>query len=93
MTDNNHAHQEPGPRAEEKLGDTSEPGHPQPEAAEVESARLLANQARDALEAQGLQEDEIRALADEYVALDLGEDLDEFMDWTMKHGRRERGTG
>jgi hypothetical protein len=93
MTDNDRDHEEPGPRVHEKLGDTSEPRHPQPEAAEVESARLLANQARDALEAQGLQEDEIRALADEYVALDLGEDLDEFMDWAMTRGRRERGTG
>ena len=68
MTDNDHVHEVPGPRAQEKLGDTSEPGHPQPEAAEVESARLLANQARDALEAQGLQEDEIRQLADELQA-------------------------
>jgi hypothetical protein len=93
MTDDDHVHEEPGPRAQKKLGDTSEPGHPQPEAAEVESARLLANQARDALEAQGLQKDKIRALADEYVALDLGEDIDEFMDWAMTHGRRERGTG
>lgn len=90
MTDN--LDEEPGPYAQEKLGDTSEPGHPQPEAAEVESARLLANQARDALEAQGLQEDEIRALADEYVALDLGEDLDEFIEWAITRGR-ERGTG
>ena len=93
MTDHDHVHEEPGPRAQENLGDTSEPGHPQPEAVEVESARLLANQAREALEAQGLQEDEIRALADEYVALDLGEDLDEFMDWAMTRGGRERGTG
>ena len=93
MTDTDHVHEEPGPRAQEKLGETSEPGHPQPEAAEVESARLLANQARDALEARGLQEDEIRALADEYVALDLGEDLDEFMDWAMTRGQGERGTG
>lgn len=93
MTDNDHVHVEPGPRAQEKLGDSSEPGHPQPEAAEVESARLLANQARDALAARGLQEDEIRALADEYVALDLGEDLAEFIDWATTRGGRERGAG
>jgi hypothetical protein len=91
MTD--HVHEEPGPRADEKIGETSDPGHPQPEAAEVESARLLANQARDALEARGLQEDEIRTLADEYVALDLGEDLDEFIEWATTRGGRERGTG
>jgi hypothetical protein len=93
MADHAHVHDEPGPRAEEKIGETSDPGHPQPDAAEVESARLLANQARDALEARGLQEDEIRTLADEYVALDLGEDLDEFIDWAMTRGGRERGTG
>jgi hypothetical protein len=92
MTDHAHVHGEPGPRAEEKVGETSEPGHPQPAAAEVESARLLANQARDALEARGLQEDEIRALA-EYVALDLGEDLDEFIAWATTRGGRERGAG
>jgi hypothetical protein len=93
MTDHAHVHDEPGPRAEEKIGETSDPGHPQPDAAEVESARLLANQAREALEARGLQDDEIRTLADKYVALDLGEDLDEFIDWAMTRGGRERGTG
>jgi len=93
MADHVHAHDEPGPHAEEKIGETAEPGRPQPKAEEVESARLLANQARDALEARGLQEDEIRALADEYVALDLGEDLDEFVEWATTRGGRERGAG
>jgi hypothetical protein len=93
VADHAHVHEEPGPRADEKIGETSEPGRPQPKATEVESARLLANQARDALEARGLQEDEIRALADEYVALDLGEDLDEFIDWAITRGGRERGAG
>jgi hypothetical protein len=52
------------------------PGHDaptnplEPEAAEVESARLLANEA-DELRALGLDDDEIRRWADEYVAEDV----------------------
>ena len=83
----------PGPLAEEKTGETADPPNPQPEAAEVESARLLANQARDRLEARGLEWDEIRRLADEFVALDRGEDLDTFVEWASTEGGRERGTG
>lgn len=83
----------PGPHADEKLGSTSDPGHAQPQEAETESARMLANQARDALTARGLDDDEIRTLADEYIALDLGEDLDAFIEWATTRGGRERGTG
>jgi hypothetical protein len=83
---------EPGPLAGEKLGASSGSG-PQPEAAEVESARLLANQARDPLEGLGLDADEIRRLADAYVALDLGEDLDAFVEWAQTRGGRHRGAG
>ncbi|MDP8955973.1 MAG: hypothetical protein M3N24_03320 [Actinomycetota bacterium] len=75
------ADQPPGPLEEEKSGETSEPGMPQPEAAEVESARLLANQARDRLRSRGLNDEQIQRLADEYIALDRGEDLDEFVRW------------
>jgi hypothetical protein len=85
--------EEASPLAPDKLGDTAEPGRPQPEATEVESARLLANEARDRLEARGLQDDEIRRLADEYIALDLGEDVDEFVEWATTRGGRERGGG
>jgi hypothetical protein len=83
----------PGPLAGEKSGETADPPHPQPEAAEVESARLLANQARDRLEAHGLEWDEIRRLADEFVSLDRGEDLETFVEWASSEGGRERGTG
>jgi len=83
----------PGPLAEEKTGETADPPNPQPEAAEVESARLLANQARDRLEARGLEGDEIRRLADEFVARDRGEDLDTFVEWASSEGGRQRGTG
>jgi hypothetical protein len=80
--------EKPGPLEPEKRGETSEPGRPQPEAAEVESARLLANQSRSTLEREGLDFDDVRRLADEYVALDLGQDLDEFVRWA-----RERSGG
>jgi hypothetical protein len=73
--------QRPGPLGEEKRGQSAEPGAAQPEAAEVESARLLANQARHELTAAGLAEDVIRRLADEYVAQDRGEDLEAFVRW------------
>jgi hypothetical protein len=72
---------EPGPLEPEKHGETSEPGRPQPEAAEVESARMLANKSRAELERAGLEFDRIRQLADEYVALDLGNDLEVFIRW------------
>jgi hypothetical protein len=79
---------DPGPLAHEKLEPTSDPNHPEPQPAEVESARLLANQAREVLRSRGLDDEEIGRLADEYVALDIGEDLDAFIQWAT-----ERGTG
>ena len=79
--------QPPGPHEPEKHGDTADPGHPQPEAAEVESSRLLANQARDALRGAGLSEGEIRRLADDYIAQDRGEGLEEFIAWARSHRR------
>ena len=81
---------EPGPLADEKQGATSEPGSPQPQGAEVESARLLENDARDALRVRGFDDDEIRRLADEYVALDLGEDTDDFVLWAVRHREGSR---
>jgi hypothetical protein len=75
----------PGPMEAEKEGATADPGHPQPEAAEVESARLLANQAREALRGAGLSDQQIRRLADRYIAEDRGEGLTEFIDWAKAH--------
>ena len=92
-TERQHDDTDPGPLLNEKLGETADPPNPQPEAAEVESARLLANQARETLEARGLQEDEIRRLADEFIALDRGTDLDTFVEWASTEGGRERGAG
>ena len=74
--------------AEEKRGESSDPGHPQPNAAEVESARLLENAAAEQLGAEGVSHDEVRRLADEYVALDLGEDTEEFIRWAHHRAGR-----
>ena len=71
----------------EKHGESSEQGEPQPEAAEVESARILANQAREELVRAGLGEDEIRRLADRYIAEDRGEGVAGFVEWARRAWR------
>lgn len=80
------AHEEarPGPLAPEKTSDDSDPGRPEPDAEEVESARLLANGARTALRGDGFDDEMIRRLADAYVALDLGEDTGDFIAWSRE---------
>ncbi len=75
----------------DKAGETSEAGRPQPEAAEVESARLLANQSREELRGHGLTNDEIRRLADRYIARDRGEDVGGFIDWALRATGRVPG--
>jgi hypothetical protein len=80
----------PGPHADDKIGPSDPQGRPEPQESEVESARLLANDARDALRLRGLDDDAIRRLADEYVALDLGEDTDDFILWAVNHRREAR---
>jgi len=70
-----------GPLAPDKLIDDSARGRSEPDAEEVESARLLANQSRAALHSEGLDDEAIHRLADSYVALDLGEDTDDFIAW------------
>jgi hypothetical protein len=76
----------PGPLEEEKQGPTAEPGRPQPDAAEVESARLLADHARDELRRAGFSDDRIRELADRFIAEDRGEGTAEFSDWARARG-------
>jgi hypothetical protein len=73
----------------DKEGATSEPGSPQPKAPEVESARMLENQASESLAAQGLDRDEVRRLADTYVAEGRAADLDAFIAWV----RDSQGSG
>ena len=79
-----HDEPEPGPLAPEKMSPTSSGGRPEPEAAEVESARLLANSARPTLRDEGLTDEEIRRFADAYVSLDMGEDTDAFITWVRE---------
>jgi hypothetical protein len=67
-----------------KLASDGEPGTIEPTPDEVESARLLANHTRDRLEAEGLDFETIRQLADEYIALHIGEDDDDFVRWASE---------
>jgi hypothetical protein len=73
-----------GDLAREKLGALVEPDRVQPQAAEVESARQLENAAAPVLESDGVPRDEVGRLADQYIALDLGEDVDEFVAWARR---------
>ena len=64
---------------------------PEPEASEVESARLLANQARPELGAEGFSDQRIDELASEFIARDIGEGLEEFMRWSRYEGPLPQG--
>jgi hypothetical protein len=86
------ANERSGPADEDardaKEGDSADPELPQPEAAEVESARLLANEARDALRAQGLSDTDIDRLAGAFIARDLGTGVGDFVSWAGSAGHR-----
>jgi hypothetical protein len=75
---------QPGPLAVDKAGATAEPGHAQPAGDEVESARQLEAEAADHLMRDGFARDDIRRLADEYIALDLGTGTDGFVGWVQR---------
>lgn len=77
---------QPGPLEPQKRGPTVE-GAPQPEAAEVESAQLLANESREELHARGLTDDEIETLADKFVAEDRGTSKEAFIEWAVGQRR------
>jgi hypothetical protein len=66
---------------------------PEPEASEVESARLLANQARPELGAEGFSDQRIDELASEFIARDIGEGLEEFLRWARAEGPLPQGSG
>ncbi len=73
--------------------DPETPDHiPEPEASEVESARLLANQARAARGAAGFSAQRIDELASEFIARDIGEGLEEFLRWARAEGQLPQGT-
>ncbi len=59
---------------------------PEPIAFEVESARLLANQARPALDAEGFGDERIDELASAFIAKNVGESLEGFLRWARSHG-------
>jgi hypothetical protein len=82
-----HPRHHPRPTKPQKQGPRADPKHPQPSAAEVESARLLANDAKDFLKRDGFDDDEIRRLADEFIALDKGEGVREFVEWARQRAR------
>lgn len=78
----------PPPRATEV--DKQEPvtpdSAPEPTAPEVESARLLANEARPVLGAEGFGDERIDELASAFIAKDIGEGLEEFIRWARLEG-------
>jgi len=74
----------PGPLAGVKRGATSDPGYSQPQAAEVESARLLANDARQTLHNADFSDEDIDRLADDFIAEDRGEDTGAFIAWAHR---------
>jgi hypothetical protein len=74
----------PGRLAAAKRGETSDLGYPQPQAAEVESARLLADDARQVLLAAGLSNRDVDRLADDFIAEDRGEGTECFIDWAIR---------
>jgi len=73
------------PQDETKAGATDDPGRPQPRDTEVESARLLGNDAAPLLETEGLDREEVRRLADEFIAAGNEGDTQEFVRWVRDH--------
>ena len=81
---------QPGPlESEKRTGDAD--GQVQPEAAEVESARLLVNKAAPTLKSHGLSDEEIRRLADEFIARDRDGAVDDFVAWAKDRERHHGG--
>jgi hypothetical protein len=60
---------------------------PEPVAAEVESARLLANEARPTLGAQGFSDERIDELASAFIAKNIGESVEDFVRWSRLEGQ------
>lgn len=60
---------------------------PEPVAAEVESARLLANQTRPTLGAEGFSDERLDELASAFIAKDIGSSVEEFVRWARVEGQ------
>ena len=69
-----------------KEGESADPSLPQPTAAEVESARLLANEARGTLRARGMNDTDIDRLAGAFIARGLGTAAEDFIAWVASTG-------
>jgi len=81
----------PGQHASRKEGECGPPGLHVPVAAEIECAHLIANEARESLRKAGLEDAEILALADDFIAEDRGSDTMEFIQWAIyMHDRSRR---
>jgi hypothetical protein len=67
----------------DKEGESADPALPQPSAAEVESARLLANEVRETLRARGLDDTDIDRLAGAFIAREVGTSVEDFVSWAV----------
>jgi hypothetical protein len=67
------------------------PAAPEPVNPEVESARLLANEARPVLGAEGFSDLRIDELADAFIARNIGQGGDEFVRWAREQGQFPSG--
>ena len=92
---NDQIQRDPDPPGRALDVDKQEPGTPaaapEPVDAEVESARLLANQARPRLAAEGFGDERIDELASAFIARDLGESLEGFLRWARAQGPVSQG--
>lgn len=59
----------------------------QPDVSHVEAARLLADQARDRLEGQGFDDEEVRKWAEAYTRERESGDVDDFVAWIARQER------
>jgi hypothetical protein len=83
MTDGTGADPDLEPEAPNEAG-VSEA---EPDVSHVEAARLLADQARERLEAQGFDREEIRKWAEAYAREQGSGDVDDFIEWIARQER------
>ena len=81
---------DPDPPERAQDVDKQEPGTPaeapEPQGMEVESARLLANEARPTLGAEGYADLRIDELASAFIARNVGQGTEEFLRWAREQG-------
>jgi hypothetical protein len=84
---------DPRPDDETKAGASDAPGEPHPKDTEVESARLLANEAAPRLEREVMDADEVRRAADSFIAAGNEGDVDRFIHWVRQRREPQGDTG